>query len=168
MPDWPLFQYESRPFFVSSGRGPYGGLDLDLETAHPEGAGQSGNESRLAKGLGSVPLILPLAGLARLRFDRWARGAGIKPHIAAETAGNEAVLALARLGIGLGLVPRIVLENSPFADGLVIYAAGPGFGDYDIGFILRLPRGETEIGGRVVAAVTAILGSVYPEGSWRA
>ncbi len=148
--------------FVSSGRGPYGALDL-------------AGEKRLKVVFGTVPLILPLAGLARARFDRWARHAGVKPHIAAETAGNEAVLAFARLGLGLGLVPRIVLENSPFAEGLVQYEAGAGFGDYDIGFVMRPERGGSGLlrvpesaSGKMKSAVTAILERVYPEGSWRA
>jgi LysR family positive regulator for ilvC len=145
--------------FVSSGRGPYGSLDLD-------------GDKLLTQVMGTIPLVLPVTGLARARFDRWARTNGVKPHIAAETAGNEAILAFARLGLGLGLVPRIVLENSPFAEGLVQYDAGPGFGDYDIGFVLRPARGEfpadSGVGGRMKAAVTAILERVYPEGAWNA
>jgi LysR family positive regulator for ilvC len=47
------------------------------------------------------------------------------------------VLALAHLGFGLGLVPRLVLENGPFAAGLVLYAASEELGDYDIGFVWR-------------------------------
>lgn len=159
--------------FVSSGNGPFGALDLSGETL-------------LRTALGSVPLILPVAGLARARFDRWARRSGVKPHIAAETAGNEAVLALARLGLGLGLVPRIVLENSPFAEGLVQYQAGADFGDYDIGFVMRSGRGMPAVAdqaamtgtrrvsragegsaGRLKSSVTAILERVYPEGSWK-
>jgi len=45
------------------------------------------------------------------------------------------LLALARLGLGLALIPHLVLDNSPFSEGLTIYQAGSHFGDYDIGFI---------------------------------
>jgi len=85
----------------------------------------------------SVPLILPKMGLARERYDKWVYSMGIKPQIAAETEGNEAAFALARLDLGVGLVPRIILENSPFADGLVIYDAGAFLGHYDIGFVMK-------------------------------
>ena len=85
----------------------------------------------------SVPLILPKMGLARERFNKWAQAMNIKPQIVAETEGNEAAFALARLDLGVGLVPRIILENSPFAEGLVIYDAGAFLGHYDIGFVMK-------------------------------
>ena len=108
----------------------------------------------------TVPLILPRRGLARERFDRWARGRELKVHVAAETAGNEAILALARLGQGLGLVPRIVLDNSPFAVGLSVLSPGPDLGDYDIGFVLPPQKPGTDRGLR--AAVSQVLHRVYP------
>ncbi|MEI8095408.1 MAG: HTH-type transcriptional activator IlvY [Spirochaetales bacterium] len=104
--------------------------------------------------LAASPLILPRRGLARERFDRWSHTAGVQPNIAAETAGNEAVLALARLGLGLGLVPRIVLENSPFAEGLHVAEPGESLGDYDLGFLVHSRR------------LRGLLSSVYPEGRW--
>ena len=56
----------------------------------------------------SVPLILPKAGLARERFDLWITSRNVKPVIAAETEGNEAIMALVQLGLGIGLVPQLV------------------------------------------------------------
>ncbi len=105
--------------------------------------------------------ILPGRGLARERFDRWARTRSFKPNVAAETAGNEAILALARLGLGLGLVPRIVLDNSPFAEGIEILPPLPELGDYEIGFALndRSPRFSR--------AVANVLEAAYPTGSWK-
>ncbi len=108
-----------------------------------------------------LPLILPKVGIARERFDRWARAKGVKPEIAAETSGNEAVLALARLGLGLGLVPRIVLENSPFAEGLVIYDAGGDFGEYDIGFIQKPVNVGTGSARKVRAEIERIVHVTY-------
>lgn len=111
--------------FASSLSGPYGKLNVPSDGIVSEAI------------LSTIPLILPKSGLGRERFDKWARLQGVKPDIAAETAGNEAILALARLGVGLGLVPKLVLENGPFAEGLAVYHAGAEFGDYDIGFIQR-------------------------------
>lgn len=132
--------------FVASRQGAFGSIQFDPQ------------------GLGELPLILPRKGLARERFDRWIRDKRIRPHIHAETAGNEAVLALARLGLGLGLVPRIVLENSPFAEGLVVYQAGADFGHYDIGFLLSSARSNSNSALR--NALRELLGRVYPKGSW--
>ena len=117
-----------------------------------------------AQTLRGAPLILPSRGLARERFDDWARSQDLRPLIAAETSGNEAVLALARLGLGLGLVPRLVLENSPFAQGLVQYNAGADLGDYDIGFLLPAAR----TGGQAALAETLreLLERAYPAGRW--
>jgi len=108
----------------------------------------------------TVPLILPRRGLARDRFDRWARLRDLKVHVAAETAGNEAILALARLGQGLGLVPRIVLDNSPFAEGLEVWTPEPGLGDYDIGFVL--PAWKPGADRNLRTAVYDLLQRVYP------
>lgn len=62
-----------------------------------------------------LPLILAEGGLARERVDRWFRLNRIKPNIYAQATGNEAIVSMVGLGFGVGLVPRIVLENSPFA-----------------------------------------------------
>lgn len=107
----------------------------------------------------AVPLILPRRGLARERFDRWTRQRDLKVHLAAETAGNEAILALARLGQGLGLVPRIVLDNSPFSEGLQVWVPEPDLGDYDIGFVL--PPWKPGSDRNLRAAVQELLGRIY-------
>jgi LysR family positive regulator for ilvC len=160
---------------VASKTGAYGRLDLERseetgaagEKAAFQAVDAPGRERRLARALARAPLLLPRAGLARERFDRWAREHGFRPRIAAETAGNEPLLAFARLGLGLALVPRIVLENGPFADGLIIYDGGPAFGDYDIGFVMRPARTGSESSRRVRAAMTALLEQAYHSGAWR-
>jgi len=111
------------------------------------------------------PLILPARGLARERFDQWTRRIRQKPTLAAETSGNEAILALAHLGLGLGLVPRLVLENSPFADGLTTYGSGTRLGDYEIGFLM-LPQRTGGMGPALKAALKSILEKAYPKGRW--
>lgn len=166
---------------VASAKGPLSRLDLaPQEAASPGGstrgapgaatsdpAAAADRERRLARALARAPLLLPCAGLARERFDRWTKAHGLRPRVAAETAGNEPLLAFARLGVGLALVPRIVVETGPFAEGLTIYDGGPAFGDYDIGFVMRAARSGSPASRRVRAAVAALLEAAYPEGAWR-
>ncbi len=130
--------YRTPLVFASSTRGPW----------------HLSNPARL-EDLEAIPLILPRAGLARERLDRAQRKAGIAPQIAAETAGNEALLALVRLGLGIGLVPSLVLEQGPFADGLEPFAC-PALGDYDIGFIQRKTGGGPR-GARMREALADIM-----------
>lgn len=153
--------------FVGARNGPWGSLDLARSADPIVSSDAAGRERKLAAILGSTPFILPTTGLARERFDRWSREHGFRPRIAAETGGNEPLLAFARLGLGLALVPRIVVENGPFADGLAIYDGGPALGDYDIGYVLRPPRPGSESGRRVYQALAALFERAYPDGVWR-
>ena len=96
----------------------------------------------------SVPLILPKAGLARKRFDSWVKSRNVKPLVSAEAEGNEAVMALAALGTGIALVPKIVLDYGPYSEGFVFYSLTNALGNYDIGFIRKKNAGEKNISGR--------------------
>ena len=107
--------------------------------------------------ISSVPLILPKTGLARRRFDQWTKSRNVKPIIAAETEGNEAILALAQLGLGIGLVPQIVLETGPYKNGFVIHTAGNTLGYYEIGFIRRSEIYGTQTSRKIQQAVNDIL-----------
>jgi len=105
----------------------------------------------------TVPLILPKAGLARERFNYWIKSRNVKPNIAAETEGNEAIMALCALGIGIGLVPKIVLENGPYSEGFIYHNAGNALGYYDIGFIQLRDITGTENTKKIRYAVKEIL-----------
>lgn len=107
--------------------------------------------------LSSVPLVLPKAGLARSRFDKWIKSRNVKPIITAETEGNEAILAIAQLGLGIGLVPQIVLENGPYKGEFIIHTAGNILGYYDVGFIRKATISGTTSSRRIQEAVENIL-----------
>ncbi len=113
--------------------------------------------------ISTVPLILPKTGLARRRFDQWTKSRNVNPIIAAETEGNEAILALAQLGLGMGLVPQIVLESGRYPDNFTIHSAGNILGYYDIGFIRRSEIYGTQTARKIQAAVKDILHST----DWR-
>jgi LysR family positive regulator for ilvC len=56
-------------------------------------------------------MVLAESGLSRRRADGWFRQKRVRPKIYAEVSGHEAVVAMVRLGCGVGIVPRIVLER---------------------------------------------------------
>lgn len=80
-----------------------------------------------------VPMILSEEGLARTRIERWLRRHGIRPKIYAQVSGNEAIVSMVSLGFGIGVVPQIVLDNSPLASRIRSYAITPALAPYDIG-----------------------------------
>ena len=62
-----------------------------------------------------LPVVLPASGHARESADRWFRRRRIVPQVYGEVPGSEAILALVSLGCGVGIVPRLVLDESPLA-----------------------------------------------------
>jgi len=107
--------------------------------------------------ISSVPLILPKTGLARERFEEWIRSRNVHPIVAAETEGNEAIMALVQLGLGIGLVPQIVLTNGPYINGFTSYAALNSLGYYEVGFIQKIRLQGSESYKRMRNAVSEIL-----------
>lgn len=84
-----------------------------------------------------IPLIVPERGLARRRLDRWFRDRSLEPRIYAEVSGNEAILAMVRLGCGAGVVPRLVLEKSPLRETLKVIPVEPPLEPYTVGLCSR-------------------------------
>ena len=83
--------------------------------------------------LSRVPLVLPQTGLSRRRLDQWLKEHRITPNITSEVSGNEAIIAMVRLGCGVGIVPQLVLERSPFRDDVVILENAPRLHPYEVG-----------------------------------
>jgi LysR family positive regulator for ilvC len=81
----------------------------------------------------ATPMILPESGLARQRVDRWFRELGVPPRIYAQVAGNEAIVSMVSLGIGVGVVPEIVLDASPLAGEVVALPVRPALAPYEVG-----------------------------------
>ena len=64
-----------------------------------------------------VPIILPEHGSARTRFEKWYRSMQFgKPKLYATVSGHEAIVSMVALGCGVGVVPQVVVDNSPVAD----------------------------------------------------
>jgi LysR family positive regulator for ilvC len=78
-------------------------------------------------------MILSEAGVSRGRVDEWFREQGIGPNIYAQVAGNEAIVSMVSLGFGIGVVPKIVLDNSPLAERVQVLEVEPALEPFDIG-----------------------------------
>jgi len=80
-----------------------------------------------------APLVLPRSGLSRSRLDQWLKNHHINANIITEVSGNEGILAMVRLGCGIGIVPELVLERSPFKDDVQKIANAPKLAPYVVG-----------------------------------
>lgn len=89
-----------------------------------------------------IPMILSEEGLARERTDRWFRQLGVKPHIYAQVSGNEAIVSMVSLGFGVGVVPKIVLDNSPLAARIRPLDVQPALAPYEVGLFTQERRLE--------------------------
>jgi len=83
--------------------------------------------------LSRAPLVLPQTGLSRRRLDQWLKEHRITPNITSEVSGNEAIIAMVRLGCGVGVVPQLVLERSPFRDEVAVLDKAPRLDPYIVG-----------------------------------
>jgi len=84
-----------------------------------------------------TPMILSETGLARRRVDNWFRELGVQPEIYAQVGGNEAIVSMVSLGFGVGVVPKIVLDNSPLAKKIHVLDVRPRLDAYDVGLFAQ-------------------------------
>lgn len=87
-----------------------------------------------------APLILSEKGLVRKRVDAWFQQKNIKPTIYAQVSGNEAIVSLVSLGFGIGVVPKIVLDNSPLATQVKEVNHKPQLASIDVGLCTQKKR----------------------------
>ncbi len=82
----------------------------------------------------NLEFIVAEQGLSRQRLEQWWRKKSIHGRIYAQVAGHEAMVSMVSLGLGVAMVPKIVLDNSPLKDKVQIISDAeqtiPGF---DIG-----------------------------------
>lgn len=86
-----------------------------------------------------VPMIVAESGIARTRINEWFRVLGVNPRIYAQVSGNEAIVSMVSLGLGIGVVPKIVIDNSPLADRIRVLDVTPSLEAYNLG-LLTLKR----------------------------
>jgi LysR family transcriptional regulator, positive regulator for ilvC len=80
-----------------------------------------------------APLVIPHGGLSRHRLTHWLKKNKITPNISSEVMGNEAIIAMVYLGCGIGIVPELVLERSPFRNEVEVIKNAPKLEPYTVG-----------------------------------
>jgi len=89
---------------------------------------------------GQVPMVLSETGLARSRVNQWFAARGVKPRIYAQVSGNEAIVSMVALGVGVGVVPELVLQNSPLASRVRVLPVRPELEPFAIGLCAQTQR----------------------------
>lgn len=110
--------------------------DLELQ-ALPLSEQQAGGKEAFAQHWSQVPMVMPETGLSRKRLDNWFRKQEISPSIYAQVAGNEAIVTMVSLGLGVGVVPKIVLDNSPVAHRVTVLEVAPQLEPYHVGVFVQ-------------------------------
>lgn len=108
-----------------------------------------GTRARLGQGgslpdlLADHPVILPTADTGiRIGFDAWTEGLGLRPQIVAEVDDMAMMRLLARAGVGLAVLPPIVVQDE-LTSGLLLEAGRlPGVGEtfYAVTIRRRFPN----------------------------
>lgn len=81
----------------------------------------------------AIPMILSERGLARVRVERWFKQQGLKPSIYGQVSGHEAIVAMVALGFGVGVVPDLVLTNSPMVGNVRVLNVSPELEPFSVG-----------------------------------
>ncbi len=87
-----------------------------------------------------MPMVLSATGLSRRRAEAWFRSRGVHPHVYAEVSGHEAIISMVRLGCGVGIVPRLVLERFAQKNEVRLLEVTPPLEPYVVGLCARRRR----------------------------
>ncbi len=87
-----------------------------------------------------VPMVLSATGLSRQRAEAWFRARGVHPQVYAEVSGHEAIISMVRLGCGVGIVPRLVLERFAQKNEVRVLEVEPPLEPYVVGLCARRRR----------------------------
>ncbi|HSG61101.1 MAG TPA: HTH-type transcriptional activator IlvY [Pseudomonadales bacterium] len=82
---------------------------------------------------GQLPFIMQEVGLARRQLDAWFANLGIEPNIYAQVSGHEAIVSMVALGLGIGVVPELVLQSSPLSGKVSVLDVQPPLRPYAVG-----------------------------------
>lgn len=90
--------------------------------------------------LASLPFILPERGVARDLIVQWFRHRQLRPNVYAQVSGHEAIVSTVGLGLGIGVVPDLVLDTSFLRERVRVVTLDPELPSMDIGVVVRRQR----------------------------
>jgi LysR family positive regulator for ilvC len=90
-----------------------------------------------------IPMIVSEYGLSRTRINAWYRKRRIKPNICAEISGNEAIISMVSLGYGVGIVPELVLDQSPLRNRVSVLDVKPKLEPYIVAVCSRKKKTQS-------------------------
>jgi len=93
----------------------------------------------------AVPFIVPERGITKDILETWFRDQGIRPNIYAQVAGHEAIVAMVGLGLGVGIVPEIVIEASGMGEMVSLVPVNPALPSLSIGLCSLKHRLESPL-----------------------
>ncbi len=92
-----------------------------------------------------IPFIIAERGLSKQRVEAWFRALGSKPRIYAQVAGHEAIASMVALGLGVGAVPRLVLDNFTYRDRLEVLPLEEPLGAFPVGLCALRQRRDNPL-----------------------
>ena len=90
--------------------------------------------------LSSLPFIFPERGVARQLLEQWFRQQQIKPSVYAQVSGHEAIVSTVGLGLGIGVVPELVLATSFLRERVRVIPVQPALPLMEIGLVALQQR----------------------------
>lgn len=97
-----------------------------------------------------LEFIVPEQGFSRQRLEQWWRKNTVNGKIYAQVAGHEAIVSMVSLGLGVAMIPKIVLDNSPLKDKVQILNSQ---GESPEGFIIGLVLLRKELSDPAIRAL---------------
>ena len=89
----------------------------------------------------ALPWILPERGVSRDLIERWlSQRYGHQPEVYARVAGHEAIAAMVSLGLGVAVLPQLVVDASAAASRVVSADPGEDMPTLAIGLCARTGR----------------------------
>ncbi|WOJ93476.1 HTH-type transcriptional activator IlvY [Congregibacter variabilis] len=91
--------------------------------------------------LEDAPWVLPERGVSKELIDRWLQGRFLRqPPVYARVAGHEAIVAMVSLGLGVAVLPRLVIDASGLASSLRVLSLNNDLPPFEIGLCARQRR----------------------------